>query len=230
MTTTNNFAWYYVGVLTLLLLGQQALMSNAQTEAVAKLTKQHQEQLAKAGIAPAPTTVAAATTPAAATPAAATPAAAPAPAAPAKPMVAATPTPVPAAAAAPVTSAPPKESRTTVIAAKDEPAKTEGKTIFASAPKPASAKSGKALPVRITYRSEPFKKGKIVMLANTSKEKLNCNVNVTRPATGQTQTFKVSVAPSTEMRLAGAQGWAFKSGDKIEVAQTGFAPKSGNVP
>jgi hypothetical protein len=216
MTTTNNFGWYYVGVLTLLLLGQQFLMNSAHKDSLAKLTKQHNEQLAKAGIAPAPSTVASASTPVAAT------AAAPAPA---QPAVTATPTPVPAPAAAPATITPAKDTRTTEIAA-SAPAEAS-KPILASAP--SDAKLPK-VPVRLTYRSEPFEKSKIVMLTNTSKKKLKVNVAVTRPATGETQTFAVSVAPSTELRLAGTRGWAFSSGDHIQVAQAGYAPKTENVP
>jgi hypothetical protein len=223
MTTSDNMGWYYVGVLTLLLAGQQFLMNTAHKEAVAKLKTQQQEQLARAGIAPAPKTV----SDASGVTASGANGAATSSVAPAKTAVLATPTPVPAPAAAPATTTSPDQSQTKMVAA--DASKTKGtsdsKGIFASAPKALPK-----VPVRLTFRSEPFEKGKIVTVANTSKQKLNCQVAVTRPTTGETKTFKVAIAPATEMRLAGAQGFSFKTGDKIQIAQAGYQPKSESVP
>lgn len=200
MSTQTNIAWYYVGVAVLLLFGQNYVLNGAHKDAVTKLTAKYEAQLAAAGVTPAPVSTLA-QAPAAAPPVAA--AAAPA----------ATPVPVAAAKPAPAAA---------------EPAKP---IIASPAPAKASAGSGRALPLSLAFRSEPFNKNsRIVTLTNTSKEKLDCNVRIRRPSTGESQTFKVSVAGAGEIRLAGAEAWTFKTGDRIELALAGFKTKTTSVP
>jgi hypothetical protein len=212
-STQANIAWYYVGVAVLLLFGQNYVLNTAHQDALARLA-------AKSALV--------VTVPVVAT---AAPGAVAAPAASPSTVVAApastlNPTPAPE-------KVPAKEA--TLAAAKAAPAtETKAEAQAAKSPEPiiasAAPAAAKALPVALAFRSEPFKKGKIVTLTNTSKGKLDCKVTVKRPGTGETQSFKVTVAASGEVRLVGTEGWAFKSGDQIEVAQSGFRSKTTSVP
>ena len=207
MSTQTMIAWYYVFVGVVLLAGQQYFLTNAHKEAVTKLTASYELKLKEAGM-PAAAAIVSQAAPA--------PASAPATAAPAPATVAAAPASAPAAT---VASAP-------VEKASDESAL---KTIFASAAKP-KAKSLPSVPVKVAFRSEPFSKGKILLVTNTSTKAQAYTLNVVRPSTGEKDSFQVKVPPAAEQRFAGEGDWAFKQGDQLQIAASGFAPKSVAIP
>lgn len=244
MNTQTNIAWYYVGVGVLMLFGQNYLLSTAHKEQVAKLNA----KLAAAGVVAAPVAVAPATGAAAALNSALanstqgehavqTGAASPTP-----PPASTLNQPAPAAqASAPATQTaakadtpkeaakvPATETKTapaTFAAAETKPA---AKPILAS---PAPSSGGKTLPIVLSYRSEPFEKSKIVTLTNSSKEPQALNVKVRRPKTGESHSFKVTIAAAGEARLVGNDNsWIFTTGDRIEVAQAGYKSKTSSVP
>ena len=223
LSTQTMIAWYYVGVMVLLFGGQTFLLKTAHKESVAKLTASYEQKLKDAGM-PAAAKVVAEAAPAAAAPAPATKAiiASPAKAEPAKAEAAPAKADLAKAEAMPV--APPSDSagiRTLVASAPDEPKK---------ASQASSSKSLPAVPVKVTFRSEPFRKGKVVVVTNTSKQERAYTLNVRRPSTGEKESFKVKVAPSAEARFVGDGEWAFKEGDRLQIAAAGFAPQSHEIP
>lgn len=132
-----------------------------------------------------------------------------------------------AAALAPATVTATPAAAETAVARQSQEAAAPSQIAAAS---PASSRPLPAVPVSLAFRSQPFKKGKIVLVSNTSKRKLAYNVSVTRPSTGASRRFVVNVAPSAEIRLAGSEIWAFASGDELEIALSGFESKLVAIP
>lgn len=220
LSTQTMIAWYYVGVMVLLFAGQNFLMSSAHKEAMTRLTAQYEQKLKEAGMPAAAQVVAqAAPTPAEATaPATKAIIASPASEAPAKSA------PAPAAQVEPTPVAKASDSaaiKTLVASPAKEPA---------SAPSRSASKSLPAVPVKVAFRSEPFRKGKIVVVTNTSKQERDYTLNVRRPSTGEKESFKVKVAPAAETRFDGDGEWAFKEGDRLQIALAGHAPQSHEIP
>ena len=214
LNTSTMIAWYYVGVMVLLFGGQTYLLKNAHKEAVVKLTAQYEQKLKAAGMPAAAEIVAQAATPA--------PTAAPA-AAPAMKTIEASPAP---AQPAPVPVAKPSDAaaiKTLVASSADKPAARPSSQSSSSTRLP-------VVPVKVAFRSEPFQKGHIVLVTNTSKLERAYTLKVTRPSTGESESFKVAVPPSAEKRFAGEGDWAFKQGDRVEIALAGFAPQTHAIP
>lgn len=210
--TSTMIAWYYVGVMVLLFAGQNFLMKTAHKDGVARVTAQYEQKLKEAGMPAAAKVVAEA-------------APAPTPAAPPAAAISATPK---AIVASPATN---PEPASATAKASDAAAL---KTLAASpAEKPKASASSKrlpAVPVKVAFRSEPFKKGKVVLVTNTSKQERAYTLNVTRPSTGESETFKVKVPPAAETRFAGEGVWAFEEGDQLQIALAGHAPTSVAIP
>jgi hypothetical protein len=212
LQTQTMIAWYYVGVAFLLLLGQNFLLERSHAETVARLKVQYEQQLARGGVAPATETAAATVT--------------------VGPR--STPMPVPASApaepAAPAAVAPAKAE---IATAEGQPRPAETTPIFASAAPPKASDSATArrgVPVALAFRTEPFEKGKIVMVRNQAASPLACELKVVRPSTGQSRTIPVTVAAASEARVTGGQRWTFKSGDRIEVAHAAYSSLAARVP
>ena len=228
LSTQTLIAWYYVGVMVLLFAGQNVLMSNAHKEAVTKLTASYEQKLKDAGMpaaakvvaqaAPAPTPAAAPATKAIiASPASESPAKAELAAAEAQPAPAAKVEPAPVAKASDSAAI-----RTLVASPAKEPASPSSQA--------SASKSLPAMPVKVAFRSEPFRKGKVIVVTNTSKQERAYTLNVRRPSTGEKESFKIKVAPSAETRFVGDGEWAFKEGDRLQIALAGHAPQSHEIP
>lgn len=136
----------------------------------------------------------------------------------------AVPAPVATTAPAATAAAPAPESGAAAAAAA-----AAKKTLIASAPR-RSATGKPTVPVSVAFRSEPFNKGKTVFVTNQSKNKLACWVSVMRPSTGATHELPLTLAPATEVRMTGAAGWVFESGDQIEIAHSAYAALQAAVP
>ncbi|HUR41429.1 MAG TPA: hypothetical protein VM240_09720 [Verrucomicrobiae bacterium] len=199
----NNFpfAWYYVGVLALLLIGQQVLMSASHKDATTKLTAQYEQKLKAACPVPVDT-------------ASATPEAPP-------PPVAASP-----AATAPVAEqakpAAPEKSQASPKAPFETSPKSE--MIIASAPAARAAHAAPA-PLTVAFRTEPLTQDKIVLLTNTSAKARNCRVTVKRATGGDGDAFDVLLSPGKETHVHGSSAWEFRKGDRLRMVMAGFAPK-----
>lgn len=135
--------------------------------------------------------------------------------------------PAPAAAAAPA-PAPAEATAKATPAAKDSTGSVL-KTIFASSPK-ARARPKPVVPAKVTFRSEPFEKARIVLVTNTSAKAQAYTLKVVRPSTGESDSFEIKVPPAVETPVNGADEWAFRKGDRVEIAAAGFASKSVAIP
>lgn len=91
-------------------------------------------------------------------------------------------------------------------------------------------RSQELIPVAVTFRTEPFEKGRIVMVSNKSGQKLACQIRVVRPSTGETQLIPATIAPAGELRVAGGKDWSFHSGDRIEIAHAAYQPLTAAIP
>lgn len=146
-------------------------------------------------------------------------AAAPAVVAAAEPATALTTTPpVPEAAATPAATAPAPAAAPARPLAKAELAALEPR------------RSPDLIPVAVTFRTEPFEKGRILMVSNKSGQRLACQIRVRRPSTGESQVIPATIAPAGELRVAGGKDWTFSSGDRIEIAHAAYQPLTAAIP
>lgn len=211
LSTQTMIAWYYVGVMVLLFAGQTYLLNTAHKEAVTKLTASYEQKLKDAGMPDAAKVVSQA--------APAAPAAAPV-----ARSVVASPAPQAVAEPAPVAKASDAAAiRTLVTSPAKEPARPSSSQASAS-------KSLPAVPVKVAFRSEPFRKGKIVVVTNTSKQERAYTLNVRRPSTGEKESFEIKVPPAAETRFVGDGAWAFREGDRLLIALSGHAPQVHEIP
>lgn len=200
----NNFpfAWYYVGVLALLLIGQQVLMSASHKDATARLTAQYEQKLKlaeTAAIAACPPEVAQAAT---------------APVAPA-------PAEDKSAAAKP---APSKSA-----SAATPPFQTSPKSEMIIASPPPMARASSPTPLTVAFRSEPLTRSKVMLLTNTSTKARDCRISMQSASGSDAKEFSVRLEPGVETHVHGADGREFRKGDRVRIAMAGFAPKSATV-
>lgn len=73
--------------------------------------------------------------------------------------------------------------------------------------------------VRVSFRKALLSSGNVAGLKNTSGITIAVIAEVSRPSSGSKRTYEFTLDPNQTAEIGEREGWAFVSGDKIEISQ-----------
>ena len=74
--------------------------------------------------------------------------------------------------------------------------------------------------VQISFRKALMSSGNVVGVKNTAGNAIAITAEVSRPSSGAKRTFELTIDPGQTTEIGEREGWAFISGDKIQISQS----------
>jgi len=91
-------------------------------------------------------------------------------------------------------------------------------------------KSQPALSLTIASRKALLGSGLVVRFENVGTTEIVAGVTARSTTTNQQKDWRLVISPGKYEELGHLQGWAFVSGDEIEVVENGYRPMKFRVP
>jgi septal ring factor EnvC (AmiA/AmiB activator) len=94
---------------------------------------------------------------------------------------------------------------------------------------PLAAKA-REMPVSVGFRDALLGSGRVLIMHNKTGKPLSLIVTAMDATSKKTKTFRIVVDGGLSRELGYAEGWAFASGDSVELACAGYDPIVKSVP
>ena len=86
------------------------------------------------------------------------------------------------------------------------------------------------MPIEVTYRKALLGEGLVASFHNSSQKHLAVVVILTNPTLNQTKSLRLDLSPDVTREIGHLEGWAFASGDIIEIKHNDYRTLTVKVP
>ncbi|MFH1067543.1 MAG: hypothetical protein V1746_06545 [bacterium] len=92
------------------------------------------------------------------------------------------------------------------------------------------AEKARLLPITVSFRKAQLGHGQVLRISSELKKELPLKIKVTSPTFNKTEVFEKIVSGISPLEIGHLQGWAFSSGDLIEISSADFDPITTKMP
>jgi hypothetical protein len=92
------------------------------------------------------------------------------------------------------------------------------------------AAQARKLPVTARFRKAVTGAGFVLLLQNTSRKPLALSVTLSNPTFNKSKTYRVDIDGGLMKEIGYLEGWAFTSGDQIQIQNAEYDPLSVTIP
>jgi len=86
------------------------------------------------------------------------------------------------------------------------------------------------MPIELSYRSAMMGPGLVIELNNTSTRYLTVIVTLINPTLNKKENYRIDLSPNSTKEIGHAEGWAFASGDTIEIVHNEYKTLAQKLP